>query len=258
MRYEKKLTINFNDFYREYNLKGTRLMEMLSTVSINQTIEQFNLPPDYMQREGCIWVLYAWKIKMIKSDLYQEEIEFTTFPVIEKDIYCYRYYILKDKEKNVVGYAFAHWISVDMKTRRLTSIPSSVLKLMKRDGEDSFKDDEKKVMELIDITPLRKRRNAEFTNEAIFQVGYFHIDGNNHVNNSIYNDWALETIFSCEREFFERHIVIDTAIVYKKEKKIGGHVLSKYIREGNKTYHEIFDEEGSLLTILEYVFEENK
>ena len=40
-------------------------------------------------------------------------------------------------------------------------------------------------------------------------------------------------------------------IVYKKEKKPGGHVISKLHFEGDTSYHEIWDEDGNLLTLME-------
>lgn len=231
-------------------VKNTRLLEILADVSMSHTEEEMGLPEDYMEQRGTHWVLYAWKVKLLKSDISDKKVFFTTFAIIEKEIYCYRYYIIKDEENNIIGYAFAHWIAIDIENRKLTKIPEDIRE--KIQASDIDESQRQKVIEMLNYKSLKRERNAVFDYERKIEVSYFDIDKNAHVNNAVYDRWALEALYGFDLGFLKHNEMLEFTVIYKKEKLEGGLIISRVKVDGDRSYHEILDEEGNLLAILEY------
>ncbi|MEG2538384.1 MAG: thioesterase, partial [Clostridium sp.] len=95
----------------------------------------------------------------------------------------------------------------------------------------------------------------EFSIDSEFDVRYADIDTNNHVNNSKYITWALETL---DIDFLGSHIPSNVKILYGKEKRYGGSIHSKaeIVKEevNTHTYHAICDENNLHLCDIEILW----
>lgn len=250
--YNKSVQLYFTDFDKNKKLRNDRLLQILSDVSISHTKEEYNLPATYMEDRGKFWVLYSWKISMKEKVKTDDVLNFKTFVTIEKEIYSYRYFIIENRDNKVIGFAFAHWISLDLTTRRLSSIPSDIKSLL--EARDLDKDLKNRMDEVLLSNPLKRIRNINFDYEKKIEVSYFDMDMNNHINNSVYDKLAQSAILDEDKDFLRNHYVKSFSIIYKKEKTTEGYVVSKvkFNNDNNTTYHEIFDEENTLLAIAEY------
>lgn len=240
--------VDFRDVDRYFDLKAESLMQILGTISMNHEVLGYRLKPGYMMEWGMAWILYQWKIQMFEPKQYAHKIHARTTVLLKRDMYCYRYYLLEDGQGKIIGKAVAQWVAVDMEKRRIGRIPAPIAKIITQNG-DLTREQEKELLD-IDVAPIRKKEGP-FDFELRIPVLYSDIDSNQHVTNAIYGRWATETLHAMDPGFLERNYHEKVDVVYKKEKQAGGFVLSKVRLEGSTSYHEIWDEEGCLLTLLE-------
>lgn len=247
-QFEMEYIVDFSDVDRYYDLKVESVLQILGRVSTFHEVQGFHLKPGYMSEWNMAWILYQWKVKIVKPKLYARKIKIRTLPVLKKDMYCYRYFLIEDMRGNTVAQAVSQWVAVDTDKRRIGRIPKPVVEVLSADGSLSAQETEK-IMN-IDIQPPRKK-NVDFEFQIKIPLLYSDIDSNWHVNNTIYARWATETIFQMDPDFLLNNYHETFNVVYKKEKKPGGSVLSKLHFDGATSYHEIWDEEGCLLTLME-------
>ncbi len=240
--------VDFHDVDRYFDLKAESILQILSRVSTFHEVQGYKLKPGYMSEWNMAWILYQWKVKIFEPKLYARKIKIITLPVLKRDMYCYRYYLLEDMRGRLIGKAVAQWVAVDTEKRRIGRIPKPIADIINGDG--ILSEEQIQGITNIDVQALRKR-DIDFEFEITIPVIYSDIDSNWHVNNTIYAKWATETIYQKDPSFLLNKFHETVNIVYKKEKKPGGHVISKLHFEGDTSYHEIWDEDGNLLTLME-------
>ncbi len=251
VHFSKDIIVDFKETDRFLYLKLDSFLQMLNTVSMYHTVS-LGFSPDYMEEHHMAWVLYSWNLHLGDGDYYAKKITFKTFAIFHKDIYSHRYFYVLDENKKVLGYAVAVWIVIDTEKRKMTRIPEPIKQVFVNSLDKNNEDLEKRIIDGIKVTTLKKMRNAVFTYERTFPVRFHDIDSNFHVNNTVYVNWAMESLITpSNEEFLNHHVPVNLSIVYKKEKRPGGTVLVKSNLEDLASSHEIYDEEGCLLSLVE-------
>lgn len=249
--YSMDIYCDYRDVDRYFDLKAESIMQLLGTVSSNHEIKGFHLKPDYMSEYGLAWVLYQWKVKILKPKQYARKLTFRTVAETERDFYVYRNYGIYDEKGDIIGYALSHWVAIDTEKRKLARIPLEITDKINSYGEET--PEEIRIKAALDRKAMKKEKEEpEFSCE--FEIGYYDVDANLHVNNAVYGRWIAETINRFDPEFCDRNYHSEFNVVYKKEKKPEGKVISKMRLSGRRSYHEIYDEEGNLLTLAEVLW----
>lgn len=249
--YSKDIIVDFKETDRFLYIKLDSFLQMLNTVSMYHTVS-LGFSPDYMEEHHMAWVLYSWNLHLEDGDYYAKKITFKTFAIFHKDIYSHRYFYVLDEDKKVLGYAVAVWIVIDTEKRKMTRIPLPIKQVFVSSLDKKNEALEKRIIEGIKISPLKKMRNTVFTHEREFAVRFNDIDSNGHVNNTVYVNWAMESLITSDNEdFLTHHVPVNLSIVYKKEKRPGGIILVKSNLTDLMSIHEIYDEEGCLLSLVE-------
>ncbi|HCW74290.1 MAG TPA: hypothetical protein DHM90_11405, partial [Clostridiaceae bacterium] len=206
-----------------------------------------------------VWVLYAWKLHLDEGDYYAKKLTFTTFALFHRDIYSHRYFYVTDEEGNMVGYALSVWIVIDKDRRKMVKIPSPVKEVYTGGLDEILSSRQQEIVNALDPAPLKKRKNVDYTHEKTIELRFQDIDSNQHVNNTVYIGWAMESLTTdSDEKFLIENVPEDMSIVYKKEKLPGGNVLVKTEQKDRHSYHEILDEEGCLLSIVEIKWKKRK
>ena len=134
----------------------------------------------------------------------------------------------------------------------MTRIPEKIKQVFVNSLDKNNEAIERRIIEGIKVITLKKKKNEVYTHEREFPVLYHDIDSNFHVNNTVYVNWAMESLISpADEDFLNQHVPEKLSIVYKKEKRPGGSVLVKSNLDELSSSHEIYDEEGSLLSLVE-------
>lgn len=239
--------VDYHNVDRYHDLTAESLMQIFGRVSSYHEVLGYRLKPGYMAQWDMTWILYQWKIRVFQPKQFARKMKLHTLAILRRDMYCYRYYLIEDMEGNDIARGVAQWVAVDTKKRRIARVPPPLQEILAQ--ESDLSPEEKERIMAIDMEPLR-RRETEFEFELKIPVLWSDIDSNMHVNNSVYGKWVIETMHARDPHFLEKNYHKAMDIVYKKEKKPDGHVLSRVHLEGDTSWHEILDEEGNLLTLI--------
>lgn len=120
--------------------------------------------------------------------------------------------------------ATSSWLIVDLNSKSVVNIAQKYpdfLPFTKRED---------------DLSLQKLKSLTDFDTEKIFTVRYDDLDINNHVNNTVYIEWAIEAL---DYDFRKSHNIKTLDIYYKHEAKYGDDIVSqvKYNEENKTTEH---------------------
>jgi len=134
-------------------------------------------------KNNIVWVLSRSQVEMHEYPKVTDQVTVETFPMPNRRWFFPRYFLFKNQEGRILGYAGTLWILMDINTRKMlppgdvaTCIPdnSDLTAPMKLPGTvDMLEGDTK-------IFPRLPR--------------YTDLDVNQHVNNTRYADWACDAL----------------------------------------------------------------
>ena len=144
-----------------------------------------------MHAQNISWVLYRLQIRIKRLPKWREIIEIRTWPALGDGLKAYRNYEVRDTQGDLMVQSLSYWMVIDLDSRRPTRIPKDILSRRFSDRPHA-------------LEPARNRLRAFDPNEAEKEITMrsyaYHLDMNNHVNNTHYVDWMLETLSSAERQ----------------------------------------------------------
>lgn len=207
-----------HDYYIHYfstdikrNLRITSLMKYFEDIAILQS-ESLGVGLDYYEKEKCAWVMYKWDINIYKYPKFMDEIKIITIPNAYKKFYANRLFEVRNNKNELLADGNSIWIFLNTTTKRPSAIPELFGKLYKMNPDN----------EIINIGNPEAPINISFEKE--FQVRYFDIDTNDHVNNVQYVEWALEAIpVEVKNNFTLKRL----KTIYKKEVNLGDRIKSQ-------------------------------
>lgn len=190
------------------------------------------------------WVLCQWDIDIFRLPTFSETISVTTIPYSYKKFFAYRVFQIKDSKNDILVEGKSSWMYLDLEKRRPIRLSYDDLKPF------GVKEGDNEVIDV--IKPIKLNSPSK---ECSFDVRYTDIDTNNHVNNSRYLTWALETL---DIEFLKYHIPKNVKILYSKEKRYGGNITSSLetinLEDNIKTLHHIVCENNTHLCDIEILW----
>lgn len=135
-----------------------------------------------IRQQNLFWVLSRLTLEIYRPLKWYEEVQVETWPKNVERILYLRDYILRDKDRNIVGRATSGWLAVDIETKKVKKIDGIHAEFFVRhkDKHSIQKPPEK-------LFPVSEGESFEFSS------GYFDIDLNGHVTTSRYVDWMMET-----------------------------------------------------------------
>lgn len=182
------------------------------------------------QGENISWVLTRLAVKMIRYPKWEEEVKVVTFPRGGRKIVAWRDFEIKGTDGDTIALATSEWMLIDLKTRKIVSIPESVL-LACEFGTESVLGPEPFTARLKFPADV----NVEKTGP--YKAQYSHIDLNGHVNNVHYIEWLSEPLKAARPSSLE--------IVFRSETLAGDEVSVEVARGANgEIYHRVFSNEG--------------
>lgn len=202
------------------------------------------LDVDTLMKDHRGWILCQWDIDVFRLPTYGEKISVTTIPYSFKKFFAYRIFQIKDENDNVLVEGKSSWMYLDTERRRPIRVTYEDVKCF------GINEDDEDVLDVV-----KPQKVQDFSIESEFDVRYADIDTNNHVNNSKYITWALETL---SMEFLGSHTPVNVKILYAKETRYGGSIISKAEilteNESTKTLHAICDNDNTHLCDIEILW----
>jgi acyl-ACP thioesterase len=209
-KYRKTFEIPYYESDKNGRLRQVSLLEYLGETSGAHT-DYLGFNSKKLQELNCAWMLNRWKVKIHKYPKVKEKISIETWTSKMDRFYANREFIIYDEEDNEIGRASTVWIFIDMNKKKPVRIPAELLEIAKPVEETTFDDfyDFKKEIEIEENIDFHVRRSD--------------IDYNNHVNNTKYLSWILETV---PDNIYENYRLSEFELLYKKETVYGNTILA--------------------------------
>lgn len=162
---------------------------------------------------GLTWVLSRFHLQVFRYPFWNEHILVETWPSKKEGLFALRDFEAFDEKDRRVALATSSWMLIDFKERRPVRLPEYLSDLTNQQRGRAIDDPFDRLPELEEV-------NAE----KGFQVRLSDLDMNQHVNSTIYLDWALEAVPDEIRKKFQLQAMEAN---YRAEVVYGQKVLSQ-------------------------------
>lgn len=237
--FEKEYEIHYYEIDIHKKALITSLVDYMCDAATRQS-EELGIGIDYLMENNLGWVLYKWNINIDEYPKYGDKIIIRTWPYSFRKFYAYRKFEILDCNMNLIGNADTIWFLLNTERRRPVRVNEKIYTTygVELDNEKS-----------IEIDALSAPNKIDY--EKIFNVRYSDIDTNNHVNNSKYIAWAIETV---PVDIILNSELKNLSVVYEKETTYGDtvNVLTESVNNVDKIIynHKIVDKNNKELTLI--------
>ncbi len=232
--YEKEYELHYYDVDKNLKANMSMIINILSDIGTKQS-EELGSGMEDLVESNMTWVFYNYHVKIFRNPTYKEKLTVKTEPVGFKKFYALRNYEIKDSNGNVIVTANAIFLLINLEKRRMMRIPKEQYEVY---GVESDIKEEFKIPRLEAIT--------KYKYEDTFKVRYSDIDSNQHVNNTKYVDWAIETL---PEEIVNNYTLDEIKVTFEKECKYG---------ETVRVLTDVREEEEAIVTIHKIETLDNK
>lgn len=230
-KYTKKFSIPYYDGDKDGYIKPINILKYFGETSGEETNRLLS-ENEHTLNYG--WMLYRWKVEIIKHPKVKEDVKVKTWVSKLDRFYAFREFVLLDKDENIIVKASTVWLCVDMNKKRPIRIPKVYSESMDILGEPNFKS-------FYDF-----KGDFKINTYADFKVRRSDIDYNNHVNNTKYLSWILE---SMTEDVYNDYRLSEFEIIYKKEIKYGEVISTGFILDSR---------EDESLSFIHIITDQNK
>lgn len=203
-KYIKEFNIPYYDGDKLGYIRTVNILKYFGEASAQQT-EEFLMSNEIID-VNYGWMLYRWKVEINEYPQVKKDVYVKTWVSKLDRFYAFREFTLSDKDGNIIVKASTVWLCVDMNKKRPIKIPKEYLEGIKIINEANFK-------EFYDF-----KEDLNINSYIDFKIRRSDIDYNNHVNNTQYVSWIIE---SMTEDIYKDYLLSEFEIIYKKEIKYG-------------------------------------
>jgi len=210
-RYGSIHNVLYYECEKTHRMTLSMLLNVLIQVSGEQSVK-LGLSDEKMAELGYAWIVLQHSFSVKRMPRANETIHVETQATQYNKFFCYRnFYVKDDNGEELVNFTMVFAI-LDMEKRKMIRIPAEVV-------EPYGAPFEKGLLRV----PRPVELNEEDAGSSTYNVRYFDIDANNHVNNSKYIEWMLDSLGA---DFLTEHELKSGNIKFEKELLYGQHVTS--------------------------------
>lgn len=212
-------------------------MQDLAEKSIAMIDDNFSC--EGLLNRGCGWFLIRYRIEFENNPAGLSSIRVKTESRgVQKSTFYRDFEIYDNKSGERILRAVSSWLIVNLNKKSIVNIEKEFPDFLQFTPRDN------------DLKLNRLKPPETITREKMFEIRYDDLDINNHVNNTVYITWALETQ---DYDFRKSHAVKAMDIYYKHDVKYGEPVVSQmYFDEGSCTSEHVIKNAstGEVLCLL--------
>lgn len=203
--------------------------------------EDLGLGVEFLKQRKRVWVLNSWQIDFLEEIKLEDEIQVGTWPYGNKGIYAYRNFYITTPDGKPLVKTNSLWIYVNTET----GMPERVLP----EEIDPYGKEPKLDMEYLE---RKIKVEGEEQEQEPFSVRKYHIDTNNHVDNSWYLQFAMEYL---PDNFEEANCRIKRLRAEYKNSAVYGDVIYPVVyRQENKMIVSLNDVAGKAYCVVELIY----
>ncbi|WP_159561364.1 acyl-[acyl-carrier-protein] thioesterase [Streptococcus halichoeri] len=221
--YQEYLTIPFDLCDEKGDIQLPLLLAYCIALSGKQT-RLLNRSDSYIfEHYHWVWIVTDHEMTFHQMPHCHQTISIETEAVSYNKFFCYRHFKIYDQAGQLMVEIVSHFALMDPETRKVQVIPEELVAPF----ESAFV---KRIRRVPKLEPLLTYQ------EETYQVRYYDIDMNGHVNNGVYIQWAYDAL---GYEFLHRHRPKSLQLKYIREVKPGGTVQSRVHQDQLTSYHEV-------------------
>lgn len=216
--------------YYECDMYGKMTLSMLVAVAIKASEQQstlLNRGTAYIHSFGLNWIITDYEIWLKRLPKVGEKIHFKTEAIAYNRFFCYRNFGVFDEDGSLLVEIETVFALMNQETRKLARVQDEMIAPYESEKLKSIK-------RMESILPVEEGE------EAIFQIQFFDIDENKHVNNAVYFNWLFSPL---GLDFLTTNVPVKIRVRFEKEILYGNqsHSLFEKRMEENRflTLHEI-------------------
>lgn len=217
-RYTETMKVQLHDVGPGGILKISSLFNYLQAMAGAQSSSLGYASIDIL-KEGLTWVISRYRLQIKSLPKLFQDFNITTWRAGESGSFALREYLVADRDGNIMARATSSWLLLNfLNGERLK--PSQKY-------PDYPVDTERAISDSFESIPVPEQ--CEYSKE--FTVRRCDLDPNNHVNNSFYPSWMIET----GEDINENNRPVDISVNFKGEARYGDTVVSRVTRDtGNR------------------------
>ncbi|GAX00910.1 acyl-[acyl-carrier-protein] thioesterase [Secundilactobacillus silagei] len=244
--FSEKHQITFYETDVTNTVTPAMLVNMIILASEDQT-DALGVGAESVAKLGIGWVVTQYKMDITRLPKVGETVKLSTQATCYNRYFAFREFWVHDSAGKECVHVESIWVTMNHETRKLVTIPEAVIA--------PFNSEEVKMIPRIS-RPKRLTDSDQLMTKK-YQVRYFDIDGNGHVNNAHYFDWLLDAL---PMSFLTRHNLTGINIRFENEVQYHHMVTSEAtlmtdVPETIMTKHRIVMENGEVATEAEFHWE---
>lgn len=234
--YKIKSRVRYSECGSDNHLKLASLINYFQDCTTENS-EQLGVGYTFLRARKRAWILNAWQVCIRRLPEVGEEVEASTWATGFKGVLGPRDFLLQTAEGEELVRAHSLWVYVDTESGRP----------IKPEEQDIS------VYQVEEAFPSNGfSRKIKLPDSALevdtFPVRKYHIDTNNHVNNSKYVEFACEVLP-------EDFSVTGVRVEYRKAAVYGDYITVKTERDEDRVIVGLFDQEGNPYAVIEFMGE---
>lgn len=235
--YQMKSRIRYSECGPDNKLKIPAIINYFQDCTTENS-ENIGAGYTYLREKKRAWILNTWHIKINRRPEVGESVDVSTWATGFKGIFGPRDFCMKTSDGEVLACAQTLWVYIDTESGRPTKPTEEEIAMYEVEPPIAMEVASRKItipegMEQVSVVPVCK----------------YHIDTNQHVNNSQYVQITYEVI----REEYQ---VFEVRVEYKKAAVYGDVFYVKQKEEAGRIVVGLYDEEDNPYAVVEFIGEE--
>ncbi len=243
--FKKTIRINYSDLDFKGRLKTISILNFLQDSACIHA-SQLGISGFELAAENFAWVISKYRIKVVKSPQWNDEVVIKTWRIPCKNLYEFRYFNIRNKTGINLINASGIWVMIkkeNCRPVRLSRFMTDSMFTVNYNKSDLPSDLPFDTPD--DIQSLKLKCPEKIHCKLPFKVRMHDLDLNRHVNNAVYVEWAAETV---PLEFTELYRPEQIDVSFHKASFYGDNILSET---------EIIKEQASPVTLHSITTDKN-
>lgn len=207
---EKDYSVSYNHIEPNKILKFSSLQDFMQDIAA-ENAQDCDFGYSFMIKNNLAWFVIKYRLEFIDYPILIDKVKIITRPRGAQKFIANRTFEILNNNR-IIGKAFSQWVMVDIDSREIVDVRKVL-----PDIPDYQQNDEDLKCEKI---PSLKKVDKAVELKALYQD----LDVNGHVNNTVYINWALESL---PYDFRIKHKPKIVDMYFKKEALFGDAILSE-------------------------------
>jgi medium-chain acyl-[acyl-carrier-protein] hydrolase len=214
--FERSYTILPSDAGAQGIIKPRNLIDCLQDTA-DMAVAELKADVHSVAESGYAWILVHEKISVDRWPKLSEKITIRTWHNVSDGPYTFRAFELRSEDNTTLMNGSTSWLLLDVARSRAVKPKKILPQIFVHDGE-------KNPYVPNEFTELPREHSllSENSNSKSFEVRLHDLDSNDHVNNAVYIEWAVESV---PREISTNNKLSGWDVIYRKGAYLGEEVI---------------------------------